>query len=77
MAPNVETFTSGDDLYRRMLLQEILSEIRDIKKEQKLQGKDIARLQVRTGVIATGFGLLAGLIAASVKGIIAKVVGNG
>ena len=77
MAPNVETFTSGDDLYRRMLLQEILSEIRDIKKEQKLQGKDIARLQVRTGIIATSFGLLAGLIAASVKGIITKVVGNG
>lgn len=71
------TETSGDEIYRRVLLQEILQELRDIKKEQRNQGKDIARLQVRTGVIATGFGLLAGLVAASIKGFIAKVVGNG
>ena len=74
---HINTGTSGEEIYRRVLLQEILAEIRDIKREQRIQGKDIARLQVRTGVIASAFGLIAGLVAVGVKAAMAKVIGNG
>jgi hypothetical protein len=76
MSPN-ETSTGGEEIYRRVLLQEILQELRDIKKEQRYQGKDIARLQVRTGVIASTFGLLAGLVVVGFKAMVTKLVGNG
>ena len=72
----VESSTDGGALYERMLLMNILTELRDIKKEQKTQGKDIARLQVRTGIIASTFGMLSGLAVVGVKTVIAKVTGG-
>lgn len=72
----VESGTSGGEIYQRMLLQQILTEIQGIKTEQTSQGKDIARLQVRTGFIASTFGVVASLAVFGVKAAIAKVTGG-
>jgi hypothetical protein len=53
---------SGDEIYQRLLLQQILTEMRDVRREQISQGKNIARLNVKSGL----WGSLGGFIAASV-----------
>lgn len=41
------------EIYQRLLLQQILTEIGEMRSEQVNQGKDIARLNVKAGIWGT------------------------
>lgn len=69
----VETRTSGEEIWQRLLLQQILEELRDLKNEQRKQGKALARMYG----FAAAAGAFAGAIVAYAKTFIGKVVGSG
>ena len=69
---HVDTTTRGEDLYQRLLLQEILKVQREMRDEQTQQGKDIAGLKVKAGIWGTvGGALSVGIYAlgAFIKGV--------
>lgn len=55
-----ETHTTSNELYERLLMQEILTQLQIIRKEQIQHGKDIQGLQIRTGIIGALSGIVSG-----------------
>lgn len=60
------------EIYQRLLLQKVLSELQEMRAEQVSQGKDIARLNVKSGV----WGTVGGALVTSLYVIGAWVKGN-
>lgn len=61
------------DLYQRLLLQEILATQKEMRDEQRQQGKDIAKLKVKAGLWGTlGGALSAGvyMLGTYIKGVV-------
>lgn len=69
----IETRTSGEELWQRLLLQQILQKLNNIETEQVKQGKAIARIYG----FAAALGAFAGAVVAYSKTLIGRLVGSG